>query len=43
MYLGTSSSSSPSLVQVRTVTRRITTNGNSDNNRGRYFKQKKNI
>jgi hypothetical protein len=39
MHLGSSSSSTPSLVQVRTVTRRITSSGNSDNNRGTGYQQ----
>jgi len=38
MHRGSSPVSPDLPVQVRTVTRRITTSGNSDNNRGRYIK-----
>jgi len=43
MHLGSSPSSSSSLVQVRTVTRRTTASGNSDNSRGRYLKNNRHV
>ncbi len=45
MHLGfSSSSSSPPLVQMKTVTSRITTtSGNSDNSRGRYLKNTRHV